>query len=467
MFIMILVIIFTLTMGLFNLNQIHKVALDNAIEDSLNESTTLNNSILHLIQIQTASKMNERGSTLTKDEKTEFIEGYLVKQSRFGKRYYLVDSNGVAFGNRSKDIKLPKAVRREIRNNDIMFTLDKTEDSYQMLAYTKVFNHGSLLIIVTKVDLSHLIISERESYNAFTLLFCIFVIVLLFCSLIFTNYITKDLNRLNKVSNEIIKGNYSIKTDIKGKDEISELAKSFDLMSSEIDSKVRGLNSEVLKTQKLFDNLTHEIKTPLTSIIGYADFLRKNEYNEDLYDKALSHIYREGKRLSTLSTKLIQVVDLKKSSLDIRSIKVKDLIEECISINRYKTYDKNIEFEIEKTEFILTVDTELMKNVITNIIDNAIKASHDTGKIKVYSVEGEKEFCLYIKDYGKGMEVDAVENIFEPFYKEDDSRTNIKDGLGLGLSISKDIMTLHEANINITSKKDVGTTVELQFPICS
>ncbi|MBI9013083.1 MAG: HAMP domain-containing histidine kinase [Clostridiales bacterium] len=449
------IIICSSFIGIFIIDRIHKNMLEDEITSALADSNSITSSVNYLLQ-----NKHTQGS-YNDDQTIDYITSYLYTSNNRTKKYLLLDNEGISIIRRNNEIVISKENLRILMNGKKTYSLNKSEEKYLLNVYTPVSIYSKDFIIASRTDLTSLVDFTKENYRILIITFMLIGSLVLLCTYIFSKLITNDISKLISVSKEITDGNYHITTDIKSKDEIGELANNFDLMSEEINTKVSGLNEEVLKTQKLFSNLTHEIKTPLTSVIGYADLLRQKEYDKELFDKGLSHIYLEGKRLSKLSAKLIQIIDLNKSSLKKKYHGVDSLIDECIEVNKHRTYGKDIEFRTDLEEVEILVDKEVIKNVLINVIDNAIKASEDTAIIYITAKQSDNMINLVVEDFGIGMSKEEIGYIFEPFYKIDKSRG--RDGLGLGLSLSKDIMTMHDGTIEVSSTLNKGTKVNLNF----
>lgn len=449
------IIICSSSIGIFIIDRIHENMLDDEIASALADSQSIRNSINYLL-------LNNYGIGKFNDDQTiDYISSYLNTSNSRKKSYLLLNNEGISLSKKSIELLVSEESLNASRHEKTTYSLNKSEDKYLLNVFAPISIYSKTFIIASRTDLTSFLDFTKKNIRILLITMVLIALLVLLSTYIFSKLITSNISQLISVTKEISDGNYHIKTGIKSHDEIGELANNFDLMSQEIKTKVSGLNKEVLKTQKLFSNLTHEIKTPLTSVIGYADLLRQKDYDQELFDKGLSHIYMEGKRMSKLSAKLIQIIDLNKSSLNKNYHNLASLIKECIEINQHKTYGKDIEFSTDFDEAEILVDKEVIKNVLVNVIDNAIKASFDKSMISITAKQLEKGTIILVEDFGKGMSTEEIGYIFEPFYKIDKSRGG--DGLGLGLSLSKDIMTMHDGTIEVSSTLNKGTQVKLIF----
>lgn len=275
-----------------------------------------------------------------------------------------------------------------------------------------------------------------------------------------TKKITNPLNKLTKVADEIALGNYGKKVEVKKTDyEISVLSESVNSMSSAIEQKIKEIRKELEKRNTFVADFTHEMKTPMTSIIGYAQMLRSYDLDEKEKEQAAEAIYSEAKRLEKLSLQLLQLYVYQNENVEME---VLDLIEVGKQLNatlKYlsKKYDINYTIDFEKgTVFANSV---LLLSLLYNLADNAFKASNPQTSIKIYSKTTPVAVQIYVEDKGRGIAKENISLLTEPFYREDKSRSRKLGGAGLGLALCKEIAKIHGTELNFKSKKNEGTTV--------
>jgi len=187
---------------------------------------------------------------------------------------------------------------------------------------------------------------------------------------IFSNILTKPIKRLNVTTKRLAEGELYVRANIKSKDEIGELAKSFNIMSNEIESKINSLNLSIKQKEDFINGFTHEIKTPMTAIIGYASMLRLKKCNEEVTKKALNYIYSEAKRLEVLSHELMDLMSLKTEEIEFEDIKIKEFLNKIIQ----KILLEEIEIKLDIEEEIIKGDKSLLEVAIRNLIENSRRA---------------------------------------------------------------------------------------------
>jgi len=293
----------------------------------------------------------------------------------------------------------------------------------------------------------------------------ILCIITITSSSIISNNLTEPIETLRNISRKFSSGDLSARAKIKASDEIGELSSSFNHMAESIEDMISKLNYETEKQKHFFDNFTHEIRTPLTAIIGYSDLLWKTD-NAELRDKSIFYISSEAQRMVKMTERLLELSKLKNYDfvLQKREVFLDQIIEDACDAISYKAKKNNIKFRLNLEKLACYIDPELIKQVILNILDNSIKYS-GTKYIDI-SLEKQKiSYMLKIKDEGKGISEEDKARIFDPYYKGDKSRNSSVEGWGLGLSIVKEIIDKHDGKISIESTSGVGTETTIEFPL--
>lgn len=282
-------------------------------------------------------------------------------------------------------------------------------------------------------------------------------------SILISNRIIAPVKNLTEITKKFSKGDLDARVVIDSvDDEVGELSKNFNTMADSIENMIYRLKDEQDKQKSFFDNFTHEIRTPLTTILGYAELLWKTD-NEEVKDKSLFHITSEGQRLLKMVESLLELSRLKRYNFQVNktNINLKKLLEEVCDSMYYKARRYNIRFNLGLDEIYHYVDEDLFRQVIINILDNSIKYSK-TESIDILLSKPDK-VVLTIKDYGIGINNDVLKNIFEPYYKGDYSRSSKIEGWGLGLSIAREIIEKHGGQIKIASdNKGTEATIILE-----
>ncbi|MFJ6265796.1 ATP-binding protein [Lysinibacillus xylanilyticus] len=241
------------------------------------------------------------------------------------------------------------------------------------------------------------------------------------------------------------------------KDELHTMAKTFNQM-------IHRLQENMEKQKQFVSDASHELKTPLTIIMNYADFLRRHGLdNKDMTDEAINAINSEATRMQKMTQTLLDLATLENEiSLELNEL---NLVSSCQSVlNQLKqVYSREISLHYTEDPIVILADELKIKQLIIILLDNAMKYSKD--QIDVFIEKDQQHVIIRVKDYGIGIPKEELHNIFERFYRVDKARTRKTEGSGLGLSIANRIVKLYKGEIKITSKEGTGTTVELYLPI--
>lgn len=281
------------------------------------------------------------------------------------------------------------------------------------------------------------------------------LLITLSISLQFAESIIQPLRELKEFANELAHGNYNIKLKNKKirKDEIGDLAETFEHMASEID-KTRRLKEEFISS------ISHELRTPLTSIKGWSETLGYENITKEELDLGLGIIQDETERLINLVEELLDFSRLSSDRirLQIDMVNIELLVKGVTNQLKVKSNENNISltYKFENTNIVpIQGDKNRLRQVLINLIQNAIKFTPPEGIIQVIVSQNEEYTTIVVKDTGSGIKSENLEKVLEKFFQEDFH----KSGSGLGLAISNEIVKLHGGKINIESEKNVGTTI--------
>ena len=318
----------------------------------------------------------------------------------------------------------------------------------------KIDNH--VYVVTVQKDFSSTKDIFMKSYTSAAIIFMMTGSIVF---LIVADIIVKPISRLTKVTDELAKGNYKVRVNYEGKDEISSLYASFNQMA------VRLAKQETLRQQFISD-VSHEFQTPLTAISGFATILKNENLTDEQRQKYADIILFNSNRLSHLSKNMLQLtlLDGEDTALDKTEFPLIEQLNRVIEMEDNAALSKDIEIEFihPKKEFIIEADESRMEQVWINLLSNAIKYTNEHGVVTVEVRRTPTELQVRFEDTGVGMSQDAISHIFERFYRQDKSRTI--EGNGLGLSIVKRIIDLHHYKIDVESQEDVGSVFTVYIP---
>ncbi|SFB04044.1 sensor histidine kinase [Clostridium frigidicarnis] len=460
-------ILFILTFnlaGILIIDKIHDENLRREVNRCLSEHLSIYSGINLSIPINDILRRYSRNISSDKEVLYNAINDYYNKNNDKSIYIELLDKdNKSVFSNIT--FKLPED-REEIKslsaNKRQYLIRDIDNKSYIFISNSISMNNNEYTFTYAR-NISEVYDERKTQYTFFFKIDIVVSLIFMVFMYFISRHITKPIKNLIDATKRISKGNFSEKVEVKSRDEVSLLAENFNSMAQVVDEKINELEKNNNEKQRFIDNLTHELKTPLTSIIGYADLLRTTKYNEESFIDGLDFIYKEGKRLEELSFKLMDLILLKNEDFKLKNEHIKNIVLDVEESLRPKLYEKNISLTLQGDDFQMRMENDLMKVLISNLVVNAIKASDIDSKLDIYI--NKDNYQVEIKDYGMGIPKEHLDKIFEPFYMVDRARTRANNGAGLGLSICKRIMDIHSGSIKVRSEVNKGTSIKLIFNI--
>ncbi|MBP3886044.1 MAG: HAMP domain-containing histidine kinase [Cellulosilyticum sp.] len=277
--------------------------------------------------------------------------------------------------------------------------------------------------------------------------------------------LTKPLTNLQQCTTQIAAGDFGRTVEVKGQDEIATLGNQFNKMSLKIYEQMELLQEENRKKQLLIDNMAHEFRTPLTSISGYAQYLIMAALDEEARLESLDYIILETARLQKLSQTILYMADIREGELETSAIDVGGLIAYLKELfDKQKQYEK-IHFTITSEVEYIKGNKVMVESLLINLIENGMRACKEEGQVTLNITADENQIAIQIKDTGIGMSKEELTKIQEPFYRIDKARSRKMGGVGLGVTLCHQIVSLHGAKIYYESDVGKGTSVLIHWPM--
>lgn len=326
----------------------------------------------------------------------------------------------------------------------------------RQIPYNKSKNYSLILV----QDISPIYEDIRQQAYLYMVIYAgaaLFSVLLVF---ILSKRILKPLKELQQAAEGISRGDLKRRVWVRTRDEAGVLAEAFNGMAERIEGQMTELEYVSEQRRQMLGSLTHELKTPMTSIIGYADTLLHVNLKKENQERALAHIHEECRRLERLSGKLMNLMGMyDNDSVYMEEVSVQELFRKVEDLEKYHLDEKKIVLKISCEMNSLWADKDLMESLLINLIDNAVKASGEGGSILL---EGYGK-TISVQDYGIGIPDEEVEKVTEAFYMVDKARSRKSGGSGLGLALCSRIAALHGAELRIQSKLGEGTKVAVVF----
>lgn len=358
--------------------------------------------------------------------------------------------------------------RSELLGSYALPALSPDQCSYMCIS--DAYGHGLLtlstivagkqrLTLQARFDLSPVYAARENQQRLFMSTYAVVVVLGILVATVLSFTLTGRLRRLAGVVRKIAGGDLSTRSRITSRDEFGQLSRDFDSMADKLQQNMAQLESDMQQQEQFMGAFAHELKTPMTAIIGFADLLRQGNLDENTRMMAANYIHSEGKRLEKLSFKLLELIVLRKDGLTMKRVWLPRYLEEVEKALAPTLKNKGIRLICRAEQGRAVLEPDLVKSLLYNLIDNASKAMEGEGiiAVKASAIPGGCQFL--VADNGRGMEEKDLARITEAFYRVDKSRSRQQGGAGLGLALCKQIVELHNGTLHYESKLGSGTQV--------
>ena len=337
----------------------------------------------------------------------------------------------------------------------------RLDDSYGqgLLAQSTIAAGSEKLVLTARFDFSALYRTRENQNRIYLAAYAAVVTLGILAAVVLSFTMTRRLRRLTTAVRKIAGGDLTTRSRIASSDEFGQLSRDFDAMADKLQETLSRMESDMQQQESFMGAFAHELKTPMTAIIGFADLLRQGNLDESTRMTAANYIFTEGRRLEKLSFKLLELIVLRKDTIAMKRVWLNRYLEEIERALAPSLREKGIRLVCRAEQARAVLEPDLVKSLLYNLIDNASKAIDSGGIIgvKATAIPGGCQF--YVADNGRGMEEKELARITEAFYRVDKSRSRAQGGAGLGLALCKQIVELHNGSIHFDSKPGAGTQV--------
>ncbi len=345
------------------------------------------------------------------------------------------------------------------------YRIVRKEDQYRIDIACQVTAGERTVYLELSRDISDIFGARRRQMEVLVQLTGLILSVSAILIWLLSFFLTRPIRKLSAGTREIAKGDYDKRVVVRGHNEVSELAQDFNRMAQAVEEKILSLEEAARRQEEFTANFAHELKTPLTSIIGYADMLRSSPLSQEEQLVCANYIFGEGKRLEALSFKLLDLFVLRRGDFSKRRVEAEWLLQSVCDIFRPAGEQAGVVLCASAQKAAVYAEPDLVKTLLLNLIDNARKASQPGQTITVEGrIEGGR-YRIEVRDEGRGMEEVELGRIQEPFYMVDKSRARQQHGAGLGLSLCREIARFHGTDLTFWSQVGKGTRVWLELEI--
>lgn len=349
----------------------------------------------------------------------------------------------------------------ELSDDAISFRIYEGEGESYIYVGASVTQGDKKLYLITQTDVSAVIDAQKNMIVYFQRLYIIILCISFPVIFLLTRAVTDPIKKVGKAARRIAGGEYSERIHAKGKDEISELASDFNQMAEQVEDKIAQLSDVARQKEDFAANFAHELKTPLTSVIGYADMLYQRNLPREEVKSAAGYILNEGMRLEALSLKLMELFVLDKQNFELEWMPAAETFQNLEQGLEPVCRKRGVTLHVSIGDGWIEADYDLFKTMILNLADNAVKA--DCKDLWIHGKQSGQRYLLEIIDNGKGIPPSELGKITEAFYVVDKSRSRKQHGAGLGMALVAKILEIHGAKMKIESDGKTGTRICMAF----
>lgn len=345
------------------------------------------------------------------------------------------------------------------------YEIKEKEGNYYLVTVNQIFINKNKFYVECINDVTAAFEQKDRQYQIYSVCMLVLIFVTVIIAFLLTWWVVNPIRRLSQGAREIGQGEFSRKIPVSSTDEIGVLAEEFNCMSEKLERNMEELCMAAVRQKEFTGSFAHELKTPLTSIIGYADMLRSKKMTEETRMIYGNYIFQQGKRLESLAKKMMDLIVLEKKDFVMREVFLNPFFEQIREELQLVLKEKNIVLETEAEEISLQAEPDLLKTVFLNMIDNSVKAIGENGFIFIRAEKRQQEVVIYVIDTGKGIPKKDIAKVTESFYMVDKSRKYEGGSAGLGLAICKKVLELHHGKLEIESEEGKGTTMIIRFEV--
>jgi signal transduction histidine kinase len=348
-------------------------------------------------------------------------------------------------------------------STDLTYSVRQEGEREDLVVVSCFAQSGYVLRLTTTRDISYVFQESQALERSCAKVFLLAAGAGALLTLLLSWLLTRPIKRLEETSQAFAQGDYSARRTPTSRDEIGDLTVTFNQMADTIQEKIAALERTVEQREDFVANFAHELKTPMTSIIGYADTLYQRKLPADQVQEAAGYILNEGLRLEALSFKLMELITMEKQSFLLEEMELTPFFQDMQESIRTLAAQRGVEVRFQWEEGYVRMEYDLFKTMLLNLLDNGLKSGGT--QVTVTGSHREHGYVLIVADNGRGIPAGELKRITEAFYMVDKSRSRKEHGAGLGLALCQRIAAIHGAALTFESQEGVGTTVTVWLPL--
>ena len=466
----VMTLIFTV-FGIWVLSSFFQKILNRELEQGNTESQMFQ----YVFEMAYKGIPKEYGEEYALKRVTESVMGNLARE---GSYYYIFDEdNHLIYGEvtqqRSPMVEGLIEIQSQLdAENSYGYRILSQDGARYLLTSCRSENEGTVLYLAVQKDISGIYEDREVLLNQYRFVLVLLLVAGTVVIFLLSRYMTQPIRKLTDTARKISGGNLEARSHNNSQDEIGELSRNFNQMADRLvdrmqekEQEARQKEQEARQQEDFTSAFAHELKTPLTSIIGYADMLSTMHMSEAERSEAAYYIFTQGKRLEKLSHKLLELVSVEKSELQKKVISTKELEENIRNTLRPVLAQRGIHGKIVMEKGRIYGDKDLLLSLLYNLLDNGMKAVEKGGFILLKGSFQGDDYEFKVVDNGRGIPKEEISRITEAFYMVDKSRSRKEGGAGLGMALCQKIVRLHGGKLMIDSRPGEGTVIQILIPV--
>lgn len=441
--------------GYYFVNYVFETSLEREVGQALDESSILS------FAFETAALNVPAKYSVLPDSTVEEIASNLETGGRSTSRLLRISNEEKNVLYASDGFETDNNLLAQTNESIKTYRVIQVGDKYYIHTGVTVNTLDRILYLETMRDVSE-VFKEREI--GFSLYRKVTIIMLVIGTIIMhfiSALLTKPIRLLTKATKRMAAGDYSYRAEQVSRDELGQLTMDFNHMANALEENIDKLEEEIQAREDFVAAFAHELKTPLTAIIGYADMLRSHKLDEEKGFMSANYIYTEGKRLEAMSFRLLDIIVTKKNEVELQRLQAESVFD---YLQGMFSEGREMDFRFQYDKGTIWAEANLIKAVLLNLIDNACKASEPGSIIEVNGYALEEGYRFAVRDYGVGIPKEEQHKITQAFYMVDKSRARSKNGAGLGLALCVEILRLHHSELEIESELGKGSCISFVLP---
>lgn len=456
--------------GFYFVNYVFETSMDREVGQALDESSILS------FAFETAALNVPLKYSVLPDSVVEEIASKLEMGGQGGGRLLRIADEEKNILYTSGGFTADEGLLPQTDQHTKSYRVIRVQDGFYVHTCVSINALNRILYLETMKDVTGVFTERAMGFSLYRKVTVVILLTGTVIMLFIASLLTKPIRLLTKATRKMAEGDYTYRASQVSRDELGQLTGDFNRMANALEENIGKLEEEIEAREEFMGAFAHELKTPLTAIIGYADMLRSHKLDEEKSIMSANYIYTEGKRLEAMSFRLLDIIVAKQEDAQMQEISVGELFAYLRDMFAEKR-EADIRFAHE--EAVVRMEANLIKTVMVNLIDNACKASEpgsrteageegiaadgaavSDGRAGVVEVSGkvvEGGYRIAVRDYGIGIPEAEQSKIVKAFYMVDKSRARSKNGAGLGLALCVEILKIHHSELQIESKVGEGS----------